>query len=1007
MHVLRVELEDIKRHRQATFDFERGTNAICGPNGAGKSTILEAIGFALFDHMPYRKEDFVRRGATTGIVRVTFESGLDGRPYTVVRNTKSQYHVLDPATRTKVAEQKTDVLAWLKAHLKLEPTVDLREFFQTTIGVPQGTFTAIFLEPPARRKTVFDRLLRVEEYREASDGLRDTVALVRERAAAHETAIAHAAGRLERLEPLERQHELLATQLAHTERQLAGLAREIGGFREVLTRLEGLEHERRAAREALDRHEVEFRLLTARLEDLERALAAARTARDERETLQGTVDRARALETERLDLESRLETWRKLGLEREATRVEQRGLEREHRDTLERITRLEGDAAEVTRLAPLAERQTWLETEITRLEPVRKAHDEAVRTLEREEAAQVARTRESDEHRAWVTACQAPADALDRLAAVRKDLDGLDAALADLNRREAEAASLAERRDQGLKRQQALAEQVTTLERDLTAALAAGPEAAQLNTWLERGQARKADQAAIAVERERLAATAARFRDGQVCPLLDTPCPLLEGTDATAHFADQDLDLARRHGSLEREIRELREAYRKSLEAQRLHDRRTDLEPRLNVARIELEQLERELGAPEPELADLRTRRGELDRERTRLTAERAQLEVAADEARERTRREERLTALATELAALETRIADLKAEGDRLLPDLEALARHRQERQDVGDVRRQLETHRREAAALPSSRERLTELDRAMRELAERLTDLDTRLATGDDLEATLTRTRQERDALETTLARARELEARATDLPDLELRFTGAGDAVAHAREACELARQNLGRLDTEVDPERLLATRERLETLVLEEVRLGEQCHFQRTQLEGVEAELTTLRALRESQAAQLQERERFARHLGFLEFARTALKEAATPITTSHVLHVSLEADRLFRAITGHDHVRLAWSADYEITLEEGGLERAFPSLSGGEQMAAALSVRLALLRELSGIDVAFLDEPTTNMDEMRRQNLAFQIGSLRSFTQLIVISHDDSFEQWTDHLLRVG
>jgi exonuclease SbcC len=1007
MHVLRVELEDIKRHRQATFDFERGTNAICGPNGAGKSTILEAIGFALFDHMPYRKEDFVRRGATTGIVRVTFESGLDGRPYTVVRNTKSQYHVLDPATRTKVAEQKTDVLAWLKAHLKLEPTVDLREFFQTTIGVPQGTFTAIFLEPPARRKTVFDRLLRVEEYREAADGLRDTVALVRERAAAHETAIAHAAGRLERLEPLERQHELLSTQLAHTERQLAGLAREIGGFREVLSRLEGLERDRQTARETLERHESELRLLTARQEDLERALTAARTARDEREALQATVERARVLEAERLDLEGRLETWRKLGLEREAARVELRGLEREHRETLERIGRLEGDLAEAKRLEPLAGRQTWLESEIARLEPLQKTHEDGVRTLEREEAARVARTTERDEHRAWVTACQAPQDALARLADVRTNLDRLDADLADLNRREAEATSLAERREQGLKRRQALAEQVNVLERDLAAAVAAGPEAAQLTTWLDRGQARKADQAAIASERDRLAATAARFRDGQVCPLLDTPCPLLEGTDATAHFAEQDRDLARRHASLEREIRELREAYRRALEAQRLHDRRVDLEPSLNATRTELGELERELGVSPPDLAALSTRRSALEVDRTRLIGERGRLEVAADEARERSRREERLVALETELAAIETRIDDMRREGDRLRPDLEALARHRQERQEIGDVRRQLESHRREAAALPACRDRLTELERALQELTLRLADLDTHLANGDDLEAMLMRTRQERDALEATLARSRELEARASDLADLELRFTGAREAVARAREACEVARQNLGRLDTEVDPERLLATRERLETLVLEEVRLGEQCHFQRTQLEGLEAELATLRALRESQAAQLQERDRFARQLGFLEFARTALKEAATPITTSHVLHVSLEADRLFRAITGHDHVRLAWSADYEITLEEGGLERAFPSLSGGEQMAAALSVRLALLRELSGIDVAFLDEPTTNMDELRRQNLAFQIGSLRSFTQLIVISHDDSFEQWTDHLLRVG
>jgi exonuclease SbcC len=72
------------------------------------------------------------------------------------------------------------------------------------------------------------------------------------------------------------------------------------------------------------------------------------------------------------------------------------------------------------------------------------------------------------------------------------------------------------------------------------------------------------------------------------------------------------------------------------------------------------------------------------------------------------------------------------------------------------------------------------------------------------------------------------------------------------------------------------------------------------------------------------------------------------------------------------------------------------------------MAAALSVRLALLRELSAIDVAFFDEPTSNLDDTRRDNLAEQILSVRNtgFSQLFVISHDDTFEQVTNHIVRV-
>jgi exonuclease SbcC len=92
--------------------------------------------------------------------------------------------------------------------------------------------------------------------------------------------------------------------------------------------------------------------------------------------------------------------------------------------------------------------------------------------------------------------------------------------------------------------------------------------------------------------------------------------------------------------------------------------------------------------------------------------------------------------------------------------------------------------------------------------------------------------------------------------------------------------------------------------------------------------------------------------------------------------------------------------------YEIMLEEDGHERSFASLSGGEQMAAALSVRLALLKELSDLRIAFFDEPTTNMDEERRRNLAQQIGRIKDFDQLFVISHDDAFEGFTDRVVSV-
>ncbi len=150
-------------------------------------------------------------------------------------------------------------------------------------------------------------------------------------------------------------------------------------------------------------------------------------------------------------------------------------------------------------------------------------------------------------------------------------------------------------------------------------------------------------------------------------------------------------------------------------------------------------------------------------------------------------------------------------------------------------------------------------------------------------------------------------------------------------------------------------------------------------------------------------ELQQSDRIKR---FVTFARKVYKAAGPRITERYVHNISREADRLFRELLGRANVALMWSADYEITVQEGAHTRRFINLSGGEQMCAALAVRLALLKVLADIDVAFFDEPTTNMDGQRRAGLAEAITRIKSFNQLFVISHDDTFEQVTETVIKI-
>ncbi|KAK0039312.1 SbcC_Rad50 [Biomphalaria pfeifferi] len=173
---------------------------------------------------------------------------------------------------------------------------------------------------------------------------------------------------------------------------------------------------------------------------------------------------------------------------------------------------------------------------------------------------------------------------------------------------------------------------------------------------------------------------------------------------------------------------------------------------------------------------------------------------------------------------------------------------------------------------------------------------------------------------------------------------------------------------------------------------------------------ESELNRLAEIRKAMQTEFFEKEKLEKVAETTEFIRETLKKSAPLVAKNYIYYVSLEANQMFREISGNAERTLKWTEDYGIVLEENGYDRPFVNLSGGEQMAAALSVRLALLKQLSDVRLAFFDEPTTNMDAARRERLAEQISHIterKTFDQLFVISHDDTFEGYVDNVVSVG
>ena len=205
---------------------------------------------------------------------------------------------------------------------------------------------------------------------------------------------------------------------------------------------------------------------------------------------------------------------------------------------------------------------------------------------------------------------------------------------------------------------------------------------------------------------------------------------------------------------------------------------------------------------------------------------------------------------------------------------------------------------------------------------------------------------------------------------------------------------------------DPVKFQAVQMAYEAAQTQQITLSAKLPEKQTLLADYDQQLAKLQAVqtkRDAAQAELKQKQKADR---FIKFARKVYKEAGPRITERYVQNISRTADHLFRELLNRPNVALEWTRDYEIIVREGAHDRRFVNLSGGEQMCAALAVRLALLKVLADINVAFFDEPTTNMDKPRREHLAAAIGNIKTFRQLFVISHDDTFEQVTENVILV-
>lgn len=170
MKINKVMLKNYRNHALKEFSFDEGINLILGPNGSGKSSIVEALGVALFNAEPRNGNlsDAIGVNGKNATITVDFV-GADDNNYIIERKIgQGSYARLylngESQNRTEIMDEVYEKMRSLAGIKKNE-----KKIFQNIITASQNKFVNIFLETPGERERIFNEIFDTEIYRKMSE----------------------------------------------------------------------------------------------------------------------------------------------------------------------------------------------------------------------------------------------------------------------------------------------------------------------------------------------------------------------------------------------------------------------------------------------------------------------------------------------------------------------------------------------------------------------------------------------------------------------------------------------------------------------------------------------------------------------------------------------------------------------------------------------------------------------------------------------------------------------
>ena len=1037
MWINSVRLKNIKSYSDEEISFMHGVNGISGENGAGKTTILESIGFALFDHLPYSKKHFLRKGTKSGEVMV-YVIASDDVEYTIVRSVKGDYRIESPY-RTLVSG-KTDVQDWIVENL-FDGAInsgDLSSIFENAVGVPQGTFTTSFLSTPTVRKKVFDSILRVDEYRKAFDNLSDVVKIVKTE-----------------IDGLEKKHHELKGSTANygelkerfeREKTLASVITEkIAGLEKRLGELQLVKDDLGRKKELIDSTKKEMEKLERDVAELKKDLDTAKKQFEE------TLDAKKILDETRDLKDAYIESQKKLkGLDGEKTKRNR--LEKQMLNQENKIKQMEQELEKKKNLSEALENHRKV---LKELEPRVKEQKE----LEGRRKVVEDLTREIDSLRADISDLEKKKEVFEDLSKDRCKLETEQTEIEPLVEEHKELEGAIKVVEEQAREIKSLQSDISDLEKkkEVFENISKDLRKLKMEQMEIEPLVKKADEfkqqiQKMAVKKSDVQDKIKSIRKNKRETGETNRCPILEGVKCAAVTSFSDYFEEKLNKS-EEELKTLEnELARTEKELKGINDP----EKRMNTTGSEISRIIGQLALLSDVKDQLEACNVKLHKYDAIFSQEYAtyltDLPDAAELPEKTWETIELMEKRIKELNDPEKRMNTTGSEISRITGQLTSLLNVNDQLQERNiKISEQESIFSQKYASyltdLPDTAELPAKTQKTIELMAEQLKELGNPEKQASKMETLIDARTEELNRIkigEGDLNEEKsglfEIKLGLSEFSDLDSRENGIRqimhDCEPHYRKYLQ-NEKNAGKVETcrsiYDDVNRKLSVKERdnnhITRTLAEQTSTFDESEFERVKkehearnielssknaeydvvsrnLKGLEKDVDGMESLILKKEGVRRKCESKNDFLSYIEFIRTTLKDSAQLIAGRLIRNIGEEANRIYCEIIDDYTQELRWAHDYAVLITEHGEEKEFNQLSGGEQMAASLAVRFALLKILSGCDVVFLDEPTQNMDEMRREKLSEQILNISGFQQIFVISHDDTFNEKYENVIKV-